>query len=62
MERSDKRGRAGYVGSGFPTVDFRPEQVRPVGLVANMTRSGALDSRHIWDSGQRLPAVYSAAN
>lgn len=48
MGRSDERGRAGHVGPDLPTVDFMPEQARLVGLAEGMTRSGALDSKHIW--------------
>lgn len=55
-------GLAGHVGPDLPTVDFVPEQVRLVGLVEGMTRSGALDSKHIWGSRQRLPPVYPAPN
>lgn len=50
------------MGPDLPTVDFVPEQARLVGLAEGMTRSGALDSKHIWGSGLKLPPVCPAPN
>lgn len=54
--------QVGHMGPDLPTVDFGPEGERPVGLAEEMIRSEFLDSRHIWGSGQRLPAACPAAN
>lgn len=60
VRRSGKRAGLGMWGPDLSTVDFGLDRVGMVGLVEEVTRSGALDSRGIWGSGQRLPPGCSA--